>query len=600
MSSSPTPNGYSGVILKLDSKGFTPELISECTGLNIEEVIKVLSDHATDPQVVKARLASIHQESYQYRCAKSRRLLIDPAITSDGKNYEYNVLETMVGDDLPSSFSIYRNPLLKEQVQKFAVKTLEQLECYITRIAEPEAVLQLVGDCLSVFDPTDNFDHFAGVLKKVSNDQLQFLLRYMSDFVSQRFLRTLLNVAGQHKEFYPQALEMSRFFLLGARLEEFIDSDFEEFLNLLRTHGASSESFQLRMEVAKICNSSQLSKLRTIIDAGSSLEAKIELNFLALEDENCSATLINTLSLLHQQSAGKKDHSTAPQISEAIKAKFDQLEADIARLTSFQVFKSENRKLSKRDVDIADNQYEYSYQAGTSLLHVTNLNTDRDSIQAIAFQFIDACSWCILPGGSLCFSGGYSPISNAVMTINPINYVVTHKAPMLTARAYHTALYHKGYVYAIGGGTPAATMQCERYLVSEDRWIALSPLILATYGYGIVAYEESLYVLGGHNASAWTHSIQELKLESLAWRTLNFYLPSISEFIAVFRVNEECFLVHASKLYAFKPSSSGINLVKNLSADIRSNYGQSSYSKGTLYCSNNSGAVRKFVIGDLR
>lgn len=355
--------------------------------------------------------ASLKNESLKFRCAKSGRLLSEPALGSDGRYYEYTVLEVLIGADLPSSANVERDPQLKEQVQKFAIKALKQLENYISHRGESEVILPLVGDCLSVFNPAENFDLFAHVLEKISKEQLQFLIRFISDIVHPSILRILLNVTRQHREFYAQALEMSRFFLIEARHPEFYDSDFENFLELLKSNGINSEAFRLGLEAANTCKTSQLSQLREILAAGSSREDKnslIELNFLSLKEEGCSAKLIETLSLLHQMNLGKTDNVRSLQISdtlEAFRAKLYRLDADIEKLTAYKVADSETLKLGKRDFDISHAQYTFSYQGGTSNLHDTNLSTGRDSTHTVPFQFKIGCSWCPLPGGSLCFSG---------------------------------------------------------------------------------------------------------------------------------------------------------------------------------------------------
>lgn len=78
----------------------------------------------------------------------------------------------------------------------------------------------------------------------VSQDQLKFLLSFVNDIVPPRFLRTLFDVAGQYKEFYSQAIEISRSFHLSAIHPEVVNSDFEAFLELLKSASVSSEAFQ--------------------------------------------------------------------------------------------------------------------------------------------------------------------------------------------------------------------------------------------------------------------------------------------------------------------------------------------------------------------
>lgn len=97
---------------------------------------------------------------------------------------------------------------------------------------------------------------------------------------------------------------------------------------------------------------------------------------------------------------------------------------------------------------------------------------------------------------------------------------------MSTARSNHASVYHRGFVYIVGGYNRSSKMvKCERLCVSEDRWEALPPLPEAVDDCGVVTQEstQSLYVIGGRECD----SILELRLDLLSWRRLAVKLASL-------------------------------------------------------------------------
>jgi hypothetical protein len=96
---------------------------------------------------------------------------------------------------------------------------------------------------------------------------------------------------------------------------------------------------------------------------------------------------------------------------------------------------------------------------------------------------------------------------------------------MLTPRGYHAAVYHTPQLYIIGGWSGSSALsECERYECAENRCESLPPLPTACSSTSGVVVENSLYVLGGHDASD-LDLVQKLSLESLTWELMQFRLP---------------------------------------------------------------------------
>jgi hypothetical protein len=244
----------------------------------------------------------------------------------------------------------------------------------------------------------------------------------------------------------------------------------------------------------------------------------------------------------------------------------------------------------------------YSYERETDQLHRTNLVTGESSSHSMpSYTFKVACCWSEVPGGSLLITGGGQPevreVVREVVRIDTRRELeVSHCTPMLTPRQAHAAVYHTPHLYILGGMTVESYLsECERYVCAENRWEALPPLPRACQGASGVVVENSLYALGGFWDGSYLDWVQKLSLESLTWELMQLRLPFRGLGIPCFKLSEtEVYLVVNKTLCSF--TALEVRPIKTLTTDIRSWYGASYYSRGTLYCSNIDGRVLNFEL----
>jgi hypothetical protein len=112
-----------------------------------------------------------------------------------------------------------------------------------------------------------------------------------------------------------------------------------------------------------------------------------------------------------------------------------------------------------------------------------------------------------------------------------------------------------------------------------------------------VVVERNLYALGGYDGSD-LDLVQKLSLESLTWELMQFRLPIAGSGFPCFKLSDtEVYLVINKTLCSF--SAFEVRSLKTLTEDIQSLFGTSYYHRGTLYCSNDEGAVLSYEIGSL-
>eukprot|EP00359_Climacostomum_virens_P007766 CAMPEP_0204907568 /NCGR_PEP_ID=MMETSP1397-20131031/6690_1 /ASSEMBLY_ACC=CAM_ASM_000891 /TAXON_ID=49980 /ORGANISM="Climacostomum Climacostomum virens, Strain Stock W-24" /LENGTH=199 /DNA_ID=CAMNT_0052076767 /DNA_START=205 /DNA_END=804 /DNA_ORIENTATION=- len=176
-------------------------------------------------------------------------------------------------------------------------------------------------------------------------------------------------------------------------------------------------------------------------------------------------------------------------------------------------------------------------------------------------------------------------------------FASTAKTPMLTARCAHGAVYYDNYLYAIGGqdydNRVFCINACERFEVNQEKWEALEPLPIACYAASVITLDEShcLYALGGtDDYENVIDLIQRLNLSDLSWDILELKLPTQSQKIASFKLDEsQVFFVISKSLYSFRPMTGSMKVVKALARSTRSEYGPSHYNTGILHSSSESG-----------
>jgi hypothetical protein len=237
-------------------------------------------------------------------------------------------------------------------------------------------------------------------------------------------------------------------------------------------------------------------------------------------------------------------------------------------------------------------------------LYKTDLSTGQESSTALTHTFKKYSSLCESPEGSLFITGGGDPPTSEVVCIDPTTNAVTPKPPMNTARYIHCSVFYGGFLYVIGGryGLNSILAACERYDTLNNHWQPIPPLPHASNGHTAIVcgYTRRIYTLGGFDGSADLDLIQEFELESQTWKILEVKLPSKSHWIPCFRVKNQAliYFIQGGALHTFSPITYTLANVKPLT-DIRSYNRPSYFAKGTLYYPDNSGPVKKLVIGDL-
>jgi hypothetical protein len=113
-----------------------------------------------------------------------------------------------------------------------------------------------------------------------------------------------------------------------------------------------------------------------------------------------------------------------------------------------------------------------------------------------------------------------------------------------------------------------------------------------------VVLKDSLYALGG-NAGRCLDFIQRLSLGSLTWELMQVRLPHADWDIPCFNLNNTLYFLVKKTLYSLEPQTLEVLPLKAFPKSIRSWFGPSYYSRGTLYCSNDEGAAERYEIGSL-
>eukprot|EP00359_Climacostomum_virens_P011239 CAMPEP_0204910508 /NCGR_PEP_ID=MMETSP1397-20131031/9019_1 /ASSEMBLY_ACC=CAM_ASM_000891 /TAXON_ID=49980 /ORGANISM="Climacostomum Climacostomum virens, Strain Stock W-24" /LENGTH=245 /DNA_ID=CAMNT_0052080699 /DNA_START=420 /DNA_END=1154 /DNA_ORIENTATION=- len=209
----------------------------------------------------------------------------------------------------------------------------------------------------------------------------------------------------------------------------------------------------------------------------------------------------------------------------------------------------------------ASPQYFYSYKENSSLLFQTSVSTGEtreETVKNHTFKY--GSVWCEGAGGDIYFTGGYT--SYEAVQVSGSSFEVTFKPDMLDARCFHGSVFNDNYLYAIGGSEHSLIRECERLLVSEDRWETLQPLPRACDHVSVVVVKETecLYVLGGCN-----ELIQRLSLRRLEWSVISLK-PQIAPLCsACFSYDSKVWFEEKGKLYCMNALAEySITLIKEV------------------------------------
>jgi hypothetical protein len=242
-----------------------------------------------------------------------------------------------------------------------------------------------------------------------------------------------------------------------------------------------------------------------------------------------------------------------------------------------------------------EQQFIYSYEAGTSRLWRTNLATGEASVHEVrSFEFKAGSCWSELPW-CLLVTGG-DPPTNEVVRIDTRTYEVSREARMKMPRVAHCAVYCAGYLYVFGGHSGSNCLSdCERF--AESRWEAVSPLPKAGCYMSGVAVKDQVFVMGGSDDSGTLDCFQRLSLRTLTWDLLELNFPLQQSIVCVLATSKVYFIVKKT-LYSFQPETRDIEDTGHSVPRIKSWFGPSYYRGGVLYCSSYQGKAKTLEIGD--
>mmetsp|Transcript_30255 Transcript_30255/g.53536 ORF Transcript_30255/g.53536 Transcript_30255/m.53536 type:complete len:265 (-) Transcript_30255:65-859(-) len=245
--------------------------------------------------------------------------------------------------------------------------------------------------------------------------------------------------------------------------------------------------------------------------------------------------------------------------------------------------------------------YVCSFDFESNKLNRTDLRTGRETtfpINGLVFQ--EGCCISEVKTGIVIVTGGLSSRS-CDQIYSSGDFALVHLKPMQINRRNHGALGYLGYLYVAGGHTGRTyTDSCERYSHIEETWQPLSSLPTPCRNMSLVGLKDSIYSVGGENATDTLDSIYEMNLTELTWKTLTIKLPSCGRSIPCFTSSaDQFFMILNKKLYAYTPAAESLCVIKALDTGAASHHSQSKYFEGTLYCPTFLGFSRKYNIGDL-
>jgi hypothetical protein len=343
----------------------------------------------------------------------------------------------------------------------------------------------------------------------------------------------------------------------------------------------------------------KLEEVQTVLAKDFSQDAKLKQS---IREKSKNSRLMTSSVMAHVNSIEQSHLESHPTISSEHVTLCQKKKAKISEICM------ERRTYNTQDIQTQLNEdtlptFIYSYHNGTDQLHRTSLVTGQQYKHRVpSYTFKFRCCWCEVPGGSLLITGGagdWGAVREVVRIDTRREFAVSHCAPMLTPRREHAVVYHSQHLYVLGGWSSGRIFRkCERYVCAENRWEALPPLPRACCNTSGVGIESSLYALGGFRAKGGLDCVQKLSLESLTWELMQLRLPYADGAIPCFKLNDtEVYLVVKKTLYSF--TALEVRLLRTLTGDIHSWFGTSYYRRGTLYCSDQCGAVRSQEIGSL-
>lgn len=110
-----------------------------------------------------------------------------------------------------------------------------------------------------------------------------------------------------------------------------------------------------------------------------------------------------------------------------------------------------------------------------------------------------------------------------VYKYNSSSNQVVALASMGVARAYSAAVFYDNLVFAIGG--KYANTFCEKFLIEENRWEYIPPMLHERFEHSAIVLNHSIYVIGGEPRRFIGNSIEKFDILREMWEDVPTKLP---------------------------------------------------------------------------
>lgn len=145
------------------------------------------------------------------------------------------------------------------------------------------------------------------------------------------------------------------------------------------------------------------------------------------------------------------------------------------------------------------------------------------------FQFWEHFRTCELPDGSYLITGGKGQQGVLGTTVHYFQGSEIVRANMGVPRMIHSVVYHKGYVYVIGGhdyyGQPLNS--CECFDMNSNAWLPLEPMKTPRALASACKFNDSqFYVFGGVSGQYTLDTIERFDLTYGNWTILSVRLTT--------------------------------------------------------------------------
>jgi len=255
----------------------------------------------------------------------------------------------------------------------------------------------------------------------------------------------------------------------------------------------------------------------------------------------------------------------------------------------------------------------YSYNANTSLLHWTNVASDRsETVEVPNHKFADKSDWVLLGNGDLFFSGGMSGPgsyqgSTLCYVLDTRELSVTLKPSMSTARYSHGSLYFEGRVYVVGGCHTSALSDCESFECDGETWTTLQRMPQASYLSSLteLIHKRSILVIGGCDSNSDHQlNIQEYTVDSDEWRVWPIKLEYPDSSIHSFKLSRESsdvYIVGAPRLSKLDTTTQELSLIHSDLDPAFFHYlkGPCFYYNSTLFVASSTCGVVVIEVGEI-